>query len=122
MDMVAKIALKAATYAIDKPYDYTVPAELTGCLRPGMRVVVPFGSGNRHTEGIVLALEHDSGGTRALKPVLTILDETPVLDGERISGRLLRVWIGRPLIRRLENRIMQGMWWNCSLPITAAPT
>ena len=55
--MVAKIALKAATYAIDKPYDYVVPAELTATLRPGMRVIVPFGAGNRRTEGIVLALE-----------------------------------------------------------------
>ena len=26
---VAKIALQAATYAIDKPYDYQVPEELT---------------------------------------------------------------------------------------------
>ena len=54
---VAKIALQAATYAIDKPYDYQVPPELLDTLRPGMRVVVPFGAGNRRTEGIVLALE-----------------------------------------------------------------
>ena len=54
---VAKIALQAATYAIDKPYDYQVPTELLDQLRPGMRVIVPFGAGNRRTEGIVLALE-----------------------------------------------------------------
>ena len=54
---VVKIALSAATYAIDKPYDYTVPEEAADTLRPGMRVIVPFGSGNRRTEGIVLALE-----------------------------------------------------------------
>ena len=41
---VAKIALQAATYAIDKPYDYQVPLELLDTLRPGMRVVVPFGA------------------------------------------------------------------------------
>ena len=38
---VAKIALSAATYAIDKPYDYTVPDEVLESLRPGMRVIVP---------------------------------------------------------------------------------
>ena len=27
--MVAKVALSAATFAIDKPYDYLVPEELT---------------------------------------------------------------------------------------------
>ena len=57
--LVAKIALNAATYAIDKPYDYTVPEEVADTMRPGMRVVVPFGAGNRHTEGIVLTLEAD---------------------------------------------------------------
>ena len=30
---VAKIALQAATYAIDKPYDYQVPLELLDTLR-----------------------------------------------------------------------------------------
>ena len=90
MDMVAKIALKAATYAIDKPYDYAVPGELTSSLQAGMRVVVPFGSGNRHTEGIVLALEEDGGDKRVLKPILTILDEAPVLDGEALK---LALWM-----------------------------
>ena len=88
--MVAKIALKAATYAIDKPYDYVVPAELTVTLRPGMRVIVPFGAGNRRTEGIVLALEAQGPAGVSLKPVLTVLDDSPVLDGEAIK---LALWM-----------------------------
>ncbi len=88
--MVAKIALKAATYAIDKPYDYAVPAELTGLLKPGMRVIVPFGAGNRRTEGIVLALEAHSPAGLTLKPVLTVLDEEPVLNRQAIR---LALWM-----------------------------
>ena len=88
--MVAKVALKAATYAIDKPYDYTVPAELLPTLRPGMRVIIPFGAGNRHTEGIVLALEEHGAAELELKPVLTALDEYPVLDGEALK---LALWM-----------------------------
>ena len=49
--MVAKIAVSAANFAIDKPYSYRVPQEMT--LLPGMRVMVPFGRGNRHCEGVV---------------------------------------------------------------------
>ena len=41
---VAKIALQAATYAIDKPYDYLVPPELEGQVLPGMRVAVLSGA------------------------------------------------------------------------------
>ena len=47
-EMVAKVALAAATYAIDRPYSYKIPAELEGRIQPGMRVMVPFGRSNRH--------------------------------------------------------------------------
>ena len=73
--MIAKIAVSAANYAIDKPYSYRVPAALTP--QPGMRVMVPFGRGNRPTEGVVLSVEDGSGDD--LKAVESCLDETPVL-------------------------------------------
>ena len=87
---VAKIALSAAAYAIDRPYDYTVPAELEASLVPGMRVLVPFGAGNRRTEGLVLALEGDCPLDRRRKPVLAALDEGPVLDGKALR---LALWM-----------------------------
>ena len=74
--MIAKIAVSAATYAIDKPYSYCVPEQME--LLPGMRVVVPFGRGNRRAEGVVLAVEQ--GGNQGLKAVETCLDEAPLLD------------------------------------------
>ena len=48
---IARVALAAATYAIDRPYDYQIPQELEGRAAPGVRVIVPFGAGNRRTEG-----------------------------------------------------------------------
>ena len=57
--MIAKIAVSAANFAIDKPYSYLIPREIT--LQPGMRVMVPFGRSNRHTEGVVLSVEEGSG-------------------------------------------------------------
>ena len=45
--MIAKIAVSAANFAIDKPYSYAVPENL--CVQPGQRVMVPFGRSNRHT-------------------------------------------------------------------------
>ena len=73
--MIAKVAVSAAIYAIDKPYDYRVPGSLS--LLAGMRVCVPFGRSNKRTEGVVLALEE--GDESKLKPVLERLDETPLL-------------------------------------------
>ena len=73
--MIAKIAVSAATFAIDKPYSYSIPEGMT--LAVGTRVMVPFGRGNRRTEGVVLALE--SGSAENLKAVERALDEEPLL-------------------------------------------
>ena len=75
---IAKIAVSAATYWIDRPYDYLIPEELQEKLRPGMRVYVPFSRGNRKCEGVVLAVGEGSK-YESLKPVLALLDQEPVL-------------------------------------------
>ena len=73
--MIAKIAVSAANFAIDKPYSYSVSRQMS--LAPGMRVTVPFGRSNRRTEGIVLSVEEGIG--EKLKSVDKTLDEMPVL-------------------------------------------
>ena len=81
MAQIAKIAIEAATYAIDKPYDYLAPEGMNVCA--GMRVTVPFGRGNRRSEGMVLAVE-TGRPDRQLKAIESVLDETPQLSGEQI--------------------------------------
>ena len=73
--MIAKIAVSAANFAIDKPYSYRIPEGMT--LSVGTRVTVPFGKGNRRCEGVVLALEEDTPD--GLKTVERLLDDEPLL-------------------------------------------
>ena len=80
--MIAKLAVSAANFAIDKPYSYRIPESMT--LRPGQRVIVPFGRSNRRCEGVVLAVEE--GNQENLKAVEQLLDEEPV-----VSEYLLRL-------------------------------
>ena len=87
--LVAKVAIAKAIYAIDKPYDYLVPKELEETLRPGMRVLVPFGAGNRGSDGMVLALRESNSGA-GLKAITAALDQEPVLDGD---GLRLALWM-----------------------------
>lgn len=87
--LLAKVALSSATYAIDRPYDYLIPDELTKDLKPGMRVLVPFGAGNRRTEGIVLAIGPGKRDPK-WKAILTVLDERPVLEEELLH---LALWM-----------------------------
>ena len=85
----AKIAVAAATYWVDRPFDYRIPPALADKVVPGVRVVVPFGGGNRRTEGIVLSLGTAQSGMR-LKNIASVLDASPVLSPEMIR---LAVWL-----------------------------
>ena len=79
--MVAKIAVSAANFAIDKPYSYAFAEDMA--LRPGQRVTVPFGRGNRRCEGVVLSVEAASDD--GLKTVEKVLDETPVVSQQQLQ-------------------------------------
>ena len=78
--MIAKIAVSAATFAIDKPYSYRFSEDMA--LVPGVRVMIPFGRSNRNTEGVVLSVEE--GNEAGLKPVTRALDDMPLLSGEML--------------------------------------
>jgi len=86
---VARIAVSAATYHIDKPYDYLVPSDLKEQAKPGMRVLVPFGVGNKKSEGVILSLEKSSE-YKKLKAIASFLDESPVLGAENLK---LALWM-----------------------------
>ena len=80
--MIAKTAVSAANFAIDKPYSYRIPDGMD--LKPGHRVTVPFGRGNRRCEGVILSVE--AGEEAGLKAVEQCLDEEPV-----VTERMLRL-------------------------------
>lgn len=84
--MIAQVAVSDSVYAIDRPYSYRIPDGLM--LRSGMRVLVPFGNGNRKKEAVVLAVS--AGEEAKLKAVEQALDEEPVLTAEqlRLAGFL----------------------------------
>jgi len=86
---IARVAVQAATYAIDKPYDYEIPEELVGKIKIGCRVLVGFGRGSRSSEALVLGL-CSSSDAQNLKPIIELLDETPIIDDEAVR---LALWL-----------------------------
>ena len=87
MTQIAKVAVAAATYAIDKPYDYLVPSGME--LSVGCRVTVPFGRGNRTAEGMVLQLRQEVPA-KPLKAIRSLLDRESVLSEKEIR---LALWM-----------------------------
>lgn len=86
---VAKIAVSAATYWLDRPYDYLIPEKLENAAVPGVRVTVPFSRGNRRSEGVILGVSDHSEYDK-LKAVESVLDTAPVLSAEQIK---LAMWM-----------------------------
>ena len=109
---IAKIAVSAATYAIDRPYDYLVPPALEGRLRPGMRAAVPFGRGSRLCDGIVLALGRRED-TEKLKSIQALLDEEPLLDAAAVQTALwMREHYFCTVYDALRVMLPAGLWFS----------
>ena len=87
--IVARLAVSAATYAIDKPYDYIVPEAFAEKISPGIRVSIPFGRGNRRCEGVVLSI-NKSTDREMLKCIDAVLDESPIITKDQIK---LALWM-----------------------------
>ncbi len=112
--LVAKIAVSAAAYPIDKPYDYLIPQELAASVAPGARVLVPFSQANRKTEGIVLSITCSSAYEK-LKCVVSVLDETPVLSDAQLG---LALWMRErffcTVYEAVRAMLPAGLWYNFS--------
>lgn len=78
MDKIAIVVINGATREFDKQYHYNVPKEMHANLLPGMRVIVPFGKGDKPKEGYVFGFAENSGYTE-LKSIKKIIDAKPVL-------------------------------------------
>ncbi|HHX0223852.1 TPA: primosomal protein N' [Enterococcus faecalis] len=90
MQKVAKVIVDVPTMQTDQPFTYLVPENLNEQLAVGMRVEVPFGNGNRHVQGFVLAIESmaatvlDEANVQ-LKELVAVLDLKPVLNTEMLA-------------------------------------
>ncbi len=80
---------------LDQPFTYSLPAEIVGRVRPGCRVLVPFGP--RSMTGMVLAV-HENPPVQAARDILRLVDEAPVLDAPLLDlGRWIAAYYCAPL-------------------------
>ena len=107
--MIAKIAVSAANFAIDKPYSYRIPEGMP--LQPGQRVQLPFGRANKRTEGVVLTVE--PGDEEKLKPIERCLDETPVLTEKQLRlAAFLRERYFCTFYDAIRAMLPAGLWFQ----------
>ena len=107
--MIAKIAVSAANFAIDKPYSYFVPDGMA--VQAGTRVIVPFGRGNRLCEGVVLGLEEQT--QEKLKFVEQVLDAEPLVDDKMLRmAAFMRQRYFCTFYEAVRTMLPAGLWFQ----------
>ena len=109
---VAMVAVSAANYGFDRPYSYLIPSEMRA-VQPGCRVIVPFGRGNRPSEGVVLSCKCTTDDS--LKQILKVTDAEPILSPEQLR---LAVWMHDRFFCTVYDAVKAilpvGVWYSVS--------
>lgn len=82
---VAKVAVNGAGYSYDAEYSYIVPFEYMDTVKPGMRVLVPFGNGNKRRIGFVTRTYRTNERDPMIKPMVTVIDKESLLTQETLE-------------------------------------
>lgn len=83
MERIASIIVDNPSKEVDKPFDYLIPEHMDNLIRIGMRVVVPFGGGNKYIEGYILNIKEESEfGIYRLKSIVDLIDDTVYFSDE----------------------------------------
>lgn len=92
---IAAVAVSNTSLYFDRRYKYIVPTELEEIVRPGCRVIVPFGKGNRKRIGVVVRLDFAAELSPEekmsdFKPIRSVVDKEPPLNDEMLE---LMMWL-----------------------------
>jgi primosomal protein N' (replication factor Y) (superfamily II helicase) len=99
-----KIAKVVVDLALDREFDYAIPAALTGVVHVGSRVAVPFGK--MRAQGYVVGLAEFSTHGR-LKEISEVIGKKPLLSDKILE---LTRWMAKYYCCRVEQAV------RCALP------
>lgn len=95
MKKYAYIITENRALNIDKVFTYEIGKEHQAALKIGMRVVVPFGRGNRLMKGLVIDIRDYYEGSYSLKKIDSIIDDQAIVDQNLID---LSIWMSENYI------------------------
>ena len=108
--LLARVAVSSVPYAADKLYTYRIPDELAPEAASGKRVLIPFGRGNRRSEGFVLDIVREEDKP-AYKPIDAFLDDMPLLDSRDIRlARWMKARYFCTYYDALKTLLPGGVW------------
>lgn len=85
MKLYAEVIINSEALEIDRPFTYKVPEEFNNEIKIGQIVKVPFGKGNKTSEGFILNLKNDDNIKFKTKNIAAISVKDPVIDEDDIN-------------------------------------
>lgn len=102
--MYAKVIVDITHEKLDKVFEYLIPSDLEGVLKVGTEVIVPFGKGNRETNGYVVDIaetcEYDC---TKMKEILQISEKKVAIEGKMVAlAAWMKEYYGGTMIQALK--------------------
>ncbi len=94
---IASVILDHYHEKMDHYFDYLVPGECLDSIQSGMRVLVPFGRGNKTLEAYVMNLWETEDVPETLKPIHSLIESHPVMTGDHLN---LVLWMKKHYLCR----------------------
>ena len=88
----AQVIIDNRASSTDKPYTYNIKPDMVDIIEEGMRVLVPFGRGNRVIKGIVIKIENHYEKDYKLKSIIDVIDDKPLISKDMIE---LSLWMSK---------------------------
>lgn len=85
MVQTAQVIVDVPTQQTNHPFTYQVPAKWADTVEAGMRVVVPFGKGDRQVQGFVVGVDEPHHFDGELRPLAALMDLKPVVNLELLK-------------------------------------
>ena len=84
--IIVRVAVEKSLYSFDMLFDYLVPDELIDFVKPGKRVIIPFGRGvNSKRQGMIFNVRCDNYEPVKVKKVARVIDDEPILNPEMLK-------------------------------------
>lgn len=91
MEKFANIIININHSDVDRIFDYKIPKALENRIKKGMRVIVPFGNGNKKIEGYVIDIcENTDVSSDKIKSIIKECDDFPIFSDSMLK---LAFWL-----------------------------
>ena len=83
--MFCYVILDSKSRFLDKSFTYHIPDKFKNKIKKGMRVIVPFGKGNKNTIAFVYDIVENLNENFEIKDIVDIIDSKNLVDDELIN-------------------------------------